>query len=40
MQSIKVQYYVQSLDDNLTIDHLLYIDDVKPIAPQNQAAAL
>ncbi len=27
------------LTDNLTIDHLLYADDVKLIAPQKQAVA-
>ncbi len=32
--------YVNDLIDNLTIDHLLYADDVKLIAPRKQADAL
>ncbi len=27
--------YVNDLSDNLTVDHLLYADDVKLIAPEN-----
>ncbi len=41
MESLKVQYkgpilfviYVNDLIDNLTIDHLLYADDVKLLIP-------
>ncbi len=32
--------YVNDLSDNLTIDHLLYADDVKLIAPRKQSDAL
>ncbi len=32
--------YVNDLTDNLTIDHLLYADDVKLIAPRKQLGAL
>ncbi len=32
--------YVNDLTDNLTIDHLLYADDVKLIAPRKQLDAL
>ncbi len=32
--------YVNYLSDNLTIDHLLYADDVKLIAPRKQSDAL
>ncbi len=32
--------YVTDFADSLTIDHLLYADEVKIIAPRNQAAAL
>ncbi len=32
--------YVNDLTDNLTIDHLLYADDVKLIVPWKQADAL
>ncbi len=31
--------YVNDLTDNLTIDHLLYADNVKPIAPRKQSGA-
>ncbi len=32
--------YVNDLSDNLTIDHLLYADDVKLIAPRKQSDSL
>ncbi len=32
--------YVNDWADNLTIDHLLYADDVKPLGPRKQANAL
>ncbi len=32
--------YVNDLSDDLTIDHLLYADDVKLIAPRKQSGAL
>ncbi len=38
--SILFVIYVNEFNDNLTIDHLLYIDDFKLIAPRKQSDAL
>ncbi len=38
--SILFVIYVNDLSDNLTIDHLLYADDVKLIAPRKHSDAL